>query len=998
VPAMPPARTHFSLPENTSTKVTDRRRRRSTGIVAAGTLAVSFAAASPALAYNAVPAGNGTTWGVHDAAAPGLDTGSIRDVANSAALRGFGGIRVQVSGGRADAPSQRLNGAMMRGFGLRYDGHSRFRTTAAVDLAGVSISREIRIDRSADWARWFDSFTNTTKRDVTVDVVFGGLTGYDTGNNASRVAETSSGDATISSADSWSLVRGGFGATSGAVNGPSGVVFGTPDPFTGGLLRPVNFLRDSFNLPLATVGHEANFQGYAHRLTLAPGETASLVHFVVVGRSATVATVGAEVDAVRTSLQSLATAPTLADLSTAEICSIQNFDVSAVTIDGFAAADCDDVAPLDRQAAKQLQPATTSSPYDVVGKTITELQADMEAGRTTAQQITRAYLDRIAAYDTGQLGFHSFIHVAEDAMEQARRADERRAKGETGELLGIPVAVKDLYDTKDMPTTNGSQAFDGFRPTKDAFQIAKLREAGAIILGKANMAEYANSGYFSESAWGQVWNAFNPSNSSIGSSGGSAVATALSFAGISMGSQTGDSLWGPSSAASLYSLRGTDGMQSLSGVMPLTFLNDYAGAIARSIPDLASFLNVTSGTDPNDFLTAEADARRPADWRTALDPDALRGKTIGYVPATFDDPFGTSGTSDAMLSAFRGFRDAGATVKVIPAPPSAPPLPSGIDRGYEGWKRWIDDHPESAYKDPVDIITSQDRLPYSRRASYTGSGPMTDAEVQAVVDQRTEYKRRLGQWMDENGVDAVVYAGLLSDVHPNDGVTPSFGRIDPPSSASGAPTVIFPAGVNDHDEPINLQLLGRAWDDAKLLGYAYAFDRVFQGHVEPDTAPRLPYEPGVTPPPIVIEKPIEPVTQAPKPDPDTNTTAVVPGPSAPAGGSGAGVKAAATAKANPRFALRATTTKASSSGRYALRLSCAKGAESCKVRVTVRRGGKAVGARTVTVKAGRTVTVRLRANAAMRRSLDRGSKLRLRVTLRDATGATRSTTKQVVLR
>jgi len=979
-----------------STPREPRNRARATGVAVAGALTVSFAFATPALAYNSVPAGNGATWGVHDGAAPGLDTGSIRDVANSAALRGFGGIRVQISGGRTDDPSQRLNGAMMRGFGLKFDGHSNFRTTSAVNLAGVSVSREIRIDRTADWARWFDSFTNTTKRAVTVDVVFGGQTGYDTGNNASRVAETSSGDTTISPADSWSLVRGGAGATTGNINGPSGVVFGTPDPFTGGLLRPSNFLRDSFNLPLSTVGHEANFQGYTHRLTLAPGETKSLAHFVVIGLSATVATVGPQVDAVRTSLQSLAAAPPLADLTTAEICSIQNFNVSGITIPGFAPADCATVAPLDTQAAKQLLPAKTSSPYDVVGKTITEMQADMAAGRTTAQQITRAYLDRIAAYDTGQLGFHSFIHVAEDAMEQARKADERRAKGESGDMLGIPVAVKDLYDTKDMPTTNGSQVFDGFRPAKDAFQIAKLRDAGAIILGKANMAEYANSGFFSESAWGQVWNAFNPSNASIGSSGGSAVATALSLTGISMGSQTGDSLWGPSSAASLYSLRGTDGMQSLSGVMPLTFLNDYAGAIGRSIPDLASFLNVTSGTDPNDFLTAEADAKRPADWHSALDTGALRGKTIGYIPATFQDPFGTTGTSDALLASFKGFRDAGATIKVIPAAPAAPPQPSGIDRGYEGWKRWIDEHPESPYKDPVEIITSQDRLPYSRRASYTGTGPMSAAEVQAVVDQRTEYKRRLAQWMDENGVDAVVYAGLLSDVHPNDGMTPSFGRVDPPSSASGAPTVIFPAGVNDHGEPINLQLLGRAWDDAKIIGYAYAFDQAFQGHVVPDTAPALPYEPGIEPEPIVIEKPAPPITQSPTPDPDTNTTSVVPGPTLPTAAAAA-ASATAGGKAT-RVTLRATTVKASRTGAYALRLTCAKGATSCRVRVTVQRGGKRVGTRTVTVRAGKTTTVRLRANAAMRRSLGRGSKLTLQVRLQGVSGTTGSVTRKVTLR
>ena len=130
----------------------------------------------------------------------------------------------------------------------------------------------------------------------------------------------------------------------------------------------------------------------------------------------------------------------------------------------------------------------------------------------------RAYLDRIAAYDGGPLGLHSVITVAPDAMAQAKAADDARAAGDTRPLLGIPILAKDIFDTKDMPTTGGSLVFAGYRPTKDAWMVAKLREAGAIIMGKANLAEFATDGHFSPSASGQVWNAFDPSKSSIGSS------------------------------------------------------------------------------------------------------------------------------------------------------------------------------------------------------------------------------------------------------------------------------------------------------------------------------------------------------------------------------------------------------------------------------------------------------------------------------------------------
>ncbi len=131
---------------------------------------------------------------------------------------------------------------------------------------------------------------------------------------------------------------------------------------------------------------------------------------------------------------------------------------------GFDPADCAAVRPLDVPAPRQRPEAVTSSPYDVVGKSLTQLQADMEAGVTTSEEITRAYLDRIAAYDTGQFGFHAFIHVSETAMEQARAADKARAAGKRSPVLGIPVAVKDLYDTKDMPTTDGTYALDGYVP------------------------------------------------------------------------------------------------------------------------------------------------------------------------------------------------------------------------------------------------------------------------------------------------------------------------------------------------------------------------------------------------------------------------------------------------------------------------------------------------------------------------------------------------------
>ena len=491
----------------------------------------------------------------------------------------------------------------------------------------------------------------------------------------------------------------------------------------------------------------------------------------------------------------------------------------------------------------------------------------MESGVTTSSEITEAYLDRIEFYDKGQFGFNAFEIVAADAMEQAKTADHERSRGATGPLLGIPIAVKNLYDTFDMPTTNGSMTFAGFRPAHDAFQVARLREAGAVIIGKTALEEYTTYGSYSNDAWGQVWNVFNPSNSAIASSGGSASALAANLAAGAMGSQTGDSLYGPSSGASLVTLRGTDGLESGTGVMPLVYLTDFGGAMARSVPDLADMLNVVVAVDPADPETSAPGRHTPADWRSVLDPNALRGKRIGFIPSTWVDPFGTTNTTDAEKAALQYFVAAGATIVEMGVTvggtdtPPAPVAPPGDIRA-EGWGHYIDGHPELTTEGfsiftVVDVDCSQRKVAYVRAAPSTCLAVppprLTPAQIQAFRDYRRGRQATAKAWMDTGGadhlgVDAVVYPGLLSDISVNDGggSRASFGRRDTPSAANGIPTVAFPVGYNNHGQPINIQLLGRAWDDDKLVGMAFAFEEVANaaghGHVEATTAPALPHD------------------------------------------------------------------------------------------------------------------------------------------------------------
>ncbi|MDB6001743.1 MAG: Amidase, partial [Rhizobacter sp.] len=849
--------------------------RKTSSLVACALL--GLAACESASAFNYVADANGTYWGIQDAAPPRVDTGSIRATqvgagqspAYSTGINGFGGIKVTLVAkaqrqGR-DALPPRLNGELMRGFGLQFDGVDRFNTTQSLNLGGVTISRSVYINRGANWGRWLDTFTNTTPAALIIKVAFGGQSGMgDSGSNSSAIVSTSSGDATVSAADAWVNVATPLSGNT-LVGGPQVTVLGTPGPFAGAMSATGNWLVDTFNTPLAYTGHEGNFPAYVNTLTIPAGKSMSLLHFIVLGQRVTATTSASVRAAVESTAGGLAAAPQLTGLTTAEICSIANFNVAALSIPGFSYASCK--APAMAVVAQAPVPpardATTSSKYDVVEKTIGQLRADMEAGVTTSAEITRAYLDRVEVYDKGQFGFNAYEIVASDAMEQAARADAARAMGQKGALLGIPIVLKNLYDTKDMATTNGSLTFAGFRPSRDAFQVARLRAAGAVIIGKAALEEYATSGNYSNDAWGQVWNVFNPSKSALASSGGSASALAASLAAGALGSQTGDSLYAPASGASLVTLRGTDGLQSGTGIMPLSWLTDFGGAITRSVPDLADMLNVVAGTDPEDPTTAPADSKVPADWRSVLDVNALRGARIGYIPSVWIDPFGTTGTTNAEKAALQTLVDAGATIVQMgqtaggaDTPPSPPDATTG-NLSQEGWMQYITTHPElvaQGFKifSAVDVSCSQVKVAYTRvDASACAVAPaarMSQPEIDAKRAQRVIRQAAAKAWMDAAGVDAVVYPGLLSDISLNDGGggKASFGRRDTPSASYGIPTVIFPAGFNDHGQPINLQLLGRAWDDPKLVGYAYAFEQranaTGHGHVSPTTVPVLAFK------------------------------------------------------------------------------------------------------------------------------------------------------------
>ncbi len=284
--------------------------------------------------------------------------------------------------------------------------------------------------------------------------------------------------------------------------------------------------------------------------------------------------------------------------------------------------------------------AACAPPFQVEEATIADIHRAMEEGRLTAEELVRSYLDRIEAYDRRGPHLNSIITVSEFALGRARELDAAFAEsGFTGPLHGIPVIVKDNYDTHDLPTTNGTLAFRGAIPPDDAFQVRRLREAGAIILAKSNLAEFASSGAFTLSSVlpGYSRNPYDPTRVTAGSSGGTGAAVAANFGAVGLGSDTGSSIRGPASHQALVGFRTTMGLTSRDGIAPLSAARDVGGPMTRTVADAVAVLEVIAGPDPADPVTFESEGRIPDDYRRFLDADALRGARIGVLRQLFEE-------------------------------------------------------------------------------------------------------------------------------------------------------------------------------------------------------------------------------------------------------------------------------------------------------------------------------------------------------------------------
>lgn len=492
--------------------------------------------------------------------------------------------------------------------------------------------------------------------------------------------------------------------------------------------------------------------------------------------------------------------------------------------------------------------------------TIDSINQAFDAGILDSRQLVQLYLNRINAYDDSGPRINSIISINLDALSIATALDiERRTTGPRSPLHGIPVILKDNYDTFDMPTSAGALAFQNFIPTTDAFQVAKLRDAGAIILAKANLSEFAFSGSTSISSFGGTTvNPYDPLRSPAGSSGGTGAAIAANFGVIGMGTDTGGSIRNPSSFNGLVGVRPTIGLSSRSGIVPLALSQDVGGPMTRTVRDAAITLDFTVGFDANDPITALSNGNIPASYTTNLTPNGLQGIRIGVVRDLFgvntNPDFATvNGIIDTAIARMTGL---GATFTNVTIPNLSAILTSPSLSAFEfrdNLNSYLASQPNAPYQTLTEIIASGQFLPSNLNTLNTRNNVgdlATNATYQDIITNRPTFVRdSLLQAM--TGFDALLYPTTIAPPRLNTQgqQTGSSNRL---SAFSGFPAVTLPAGFTGNGLPVGMEFLGRAFSEASLLQFAYAYETAFNVRSAPSSVPALPGETIVVPEPSLI--------------------------------------------------------------------------------------------------------------------------------------------------
>jgi Asp-tRNA(Asn)/Glu-tRNA(Gln) amidotransferase A subunit family amidase len=486
---------------------------------------------------------------------------------------------------------------------------------------------------------------------------------------------------------------------------------------------------------------------------------------------------------------------------------------------------------------------STPTLFEVVELSILELQAAQDAGEVSARSLVEAYIARIAAYDQSRPRLNSIVTLNPNALYDADMLDcERVSKGARGPLHGIPVLVKDNFDTADMPTTGGTLALAGMRPTRDAYQIRRLREAGAVILGKTTLHELASGVTTVASLTGFTRNPYDLGRVPGGSSGGTAVAVAASFAAAGMGTDTCGSIRIPAANLNLVGLRVTSGLSSRTGIIPLSRTQDVAGPVARSMTDLAIMLDATVGRDMDDVTTLDALLYVPQSYRSFLDPNGLKGARIGVLGALFGTARDEEEVSTVVRKAIDAMKNQGAQLVDVSIPDLVTLMRDASVIDYEfkfDLADYLAKQPDAPVRSLEQIIEKglyhvQLDSVFRRR-----NAPVKRCSVAylTALEKRDVLKKRVLAILCEHRLDAIAYPimrrkpALLGEAQ--------LAINSQLSSNTGLPALSVPAGFTDDDVPIGLELLGADFSEPVLIRLGYAWEQAVQLHRAPFSTPRL---------------------------------------------------------------------------------------------------------------------------------------------------------------